>query len=771
VQKLGIPIVTLGTVAIIASCQNRAIRTCLDLLDAEEYEAASGQCEAIYMETKNPLAGAAAARAQRALGNCDEVLGWLEKLKGSEVEADLWSLAAEVYLERRDLEPAKQAYEQELEFRRESGDHSKSSKSYYGLFYASWLMDDHRSAIEFLHESYKEASLAKDQQMQAMAIHALVSPLYMLGDLEGAARALEKANEVVPADDRRNQALLLNMEGIIRASQKRTSLARDAFERSLEMGSEIDNRGMHRSIHLNLVESNLELGQLDAAERHLDAAWEFAEPEGRNRTGLLFYTGLVDQERRLPDKAAGSFRTALEQNPTADWAWKLEYHLGLAEQAQGRQAQAARAYQRSIEKVEEMRRSLEIDEFKSWMLDEKRKPYEALFCLQTRDGHAESALETLERAQARTFLDAFVHAATAVETPTEATWKPEFAADRVDELRELLPRMSASPMVANRPIDTILHAVRNRHVLLYFEAAEDMWLVTVAKGNVRVQRLEASAASVRDLVDQFLAHPDQTEAATKLGQILLPDGSVPEQKSLLHIAVDGSLGHLPFASLRRKERYLVEDHVITYIPSLNALVAIEETARTPFQQPIVLGDPLGDLPSAALEAEEVARHLEAPLCTVGCATSHKLSEASSAAVLHLATHTGLGPRGPWLALSDGQVAAQTILTGRVHPRLVVLASCASAARRGKEMWGSLAAVFLAAGSQSVFASLWSIEDEPTRDFVMRFYRQGGNLDAAGALARTQRDYISQGKAPSEWASFVVFGSKSDHDTSIKRRES
>src|SRR4030095_12136193 len=101
-----------------------------------------------------------------------------------------------------------------------------------------------------------------------------------------------------------------------------------------------------------------------------------------------------------------------------------------------------------------------------------------------------------------------------------------------------------------------------------------------------------------------------------------------------------------------------------------------------------------------------------------------------------------------------------IVAGRIGPRLVVLASCASGVRPWRQMWGSLGASFLAAGSRSVLASLWSVEDEQTRDLILRFYAEGGVSDPAGALARAQRVAIGRGQSPQYWAPFVLFGS--DH---------
>jgi CHAT domain-containing protein len=104
------------------------------------------------------------------------------------------------------------------------------------------------------------------------------------------------------------------------------------------------------------------------------------------------------------------------------------------------------------------------------------------------------------------------------------------------------------------------------------------------------------------------------------------------------------------------------------------------------------------------------------------------------------------------------VSASEIVAGRIGPRLTVLASCASGVRPGRQMWGSLGAAFLAAGSRAVLASLWSVEDAQAREFVLRFYAEGGASDPAGALARAQRVAIGQGVSPHYWAPFVLFGS-------------
>jgi CHAT domain-containing protein len=279
-------------------------------------------------------------------------------------------------------------------------------------------------------------------------------------------------------------------------------------------------------------------------------------------------------------------------------------------------------------------------------------------------------------------------------------------------------------------------------------------------------KLPASTAEIRDLAGRFLGHPDDVALATRLGEILLPAGALPETGQPVYVVADGALGNLPFAALRRQGRFLVEDHGIVFVPSLNALAALEALRAGPARPAVALADPLRDLPAAAAEAVEVAHRLGGTAWIAGEATARQLQQAAHSRTLHLATHTGLGPRGAWLQLADRRVTASEIVAGRIGPRLVVLASCASGVRPGREMWGSLGASFLAAGSRAVLASLWSIEDRPTRELVRRFYAEGGDAAPCAALARVQRVAIRQGLSPHLWAAFVLFGSERPLDASM-----
>ena len=76
---------------------------------------------------------------------------------------------------------------------------------------------------------------------------------------------------------------------------------------------------------------------------------------------------------------------------------------------------------------------------------------------------------------------------------------------------------------------------------------------------------------------------------------------------------------------------------------------------------------------------------------------------------------------------------------------------------GTEIMG-LNRAFLYAGSPSVVATLWNIEDKSTAVFMETFYKNlKNNEDIADSLKNTQLDMIHRGYEPYDWAAFILTG--------------
>jgi CHAT domain-containing protein len=138
------------------------------------------------------------------------------------------------------------------------------------------------------------------------------------------------------------------------------------------------------------------------------------------------------------------------------------------------------------------------------------------------------------------------------------------------------------------------------------------------------------------------------------------------------------------------------------------------------------------------------------------ATRAALLTSTAPHLLHIASHASGSAEGSSLALADGQLTFAEIVMAELHADIVVLSGCATAKARGAEMWGSLAAAFLANGTGTVIATLGSVRDGDARAVIDAAYRHGLATDPVRALAAAQREMVSASSPPDTWSKFVAY---------------
>ena len=347
-------------------------------------------------------------------------------------------------------------------------------------------------------------------------------------------------------------------------------------------------------------------------------------------------------------------------------------------------------------------------------------------------------------------------------------------------------------------------------VLLAYTLGETrswLWVVTRDRFELRPLPPQADvdariATLLRDVTS--LRSPARIAASVSaVRDALLPaEAGLLSQRRLLVIP-DGSIGAVPWSLLGPGTVRLTA----VQLPSLNALALSRTPARqSPPTSPLRLalfGDPIFNaddsriaagaprpapidvpaaslerLPGTAAEVEAIARLSggNAVQPNTGAAANRRgvlVLSAATTDVLHLATHAILDARTPELAaivmsrfdargtVETGEIRARQILGMAAPPPLVVLSACDTASTPSRSAAGlmNLSRAFLAAGSNTVVASLWPVSDAGAVAFMTEFYRgllqQGLRPDAALASAQMALANSHQWSAPFFWAGFVI----------------
>ncbi len=337
----------------------------------------------------------------------------------------------------------------------------------------------------------------------------------------------------------------------------------------------------------------------------------------------------------------------------------------------------------------------------------------------------------------------------------------------------------------------------------YFAAPDALYIFVVAAGGrFEVKRQAVAQAELYGLITRYRRHLDEgarvhlawedngseiylTEVAplkaitrTLSEHLLGPiEADLSAHRQLILIPNDLLL-HLPIHALMRSgpggtPRFLAQTHVISYVTQLELTDLLSPDRRPAYASLLAVGNPDGSLPRASQEIQRVRAIRPAVTMLQGqqATKARFLRLASQFQDLHLATHGVLDPSTPehsYLLMAgddDGdrrlgidQIAGLTFRSG-----LAILSACETAV--GERVPGAalitLAAAFSQAGSRSIVASLWKVNDSATADLMVDFHRSLRTLDRAAALQQAQLTMMrtADDRHPYYWAAFILIGGR------------
>jgi tetratricopeptide (TPR) repeat protein len=538
-----------------------------------------------------------------------------------------------------------------------------------------------------------------------------------------------------------------------------------------------DTAGLSNAL-LNLgLALSLNLERPREAEAAFREALRLAEASGDQAEVIqdLFYLGrlLIDQGRL--DESGTLFARCLEAaraSGSAEGRWSAQEGLGRVAEARGDLRGALSAYERSLAEIEQVRAGLARGERREGYFGDKRAVYAAavrvLAALDRREpgrGHAERALEVVQRAKARDLLDA-LHGARRQAVPLSA-----------DALRERVRDGGA--------------------ILEYFVGEPDLYLWVIRRSGIRMADLGPRQPILDHATEVYRrlsrgGEPPSEALAGLSSALLRPAGPLP-RAGPVWIAPDGALRYLPFEILTAgSDEVLVDLTAVSYLPSASTLAWQEDWHPHPGLRWIAFADPalprrsptaqgllverfgLAPLPASAREVEEARRRLggKSAVFTAGRATegAFRKATAGGAQVVHLATHAVIDERpGRGAAIlftpageDDGLLYPEEIAALDYRCDLTVLAACRTALGSGEDgrALSSLTGSLLAAGSLSVVATLWDVGDSTTAVFMDQFYDQlARGYPPAEALRRAKQRLRADPRWAKTglWAGYVLVG--------------
>jgi CHAT domain-containing protein/lipopolysaccharide biosynthesis regulator YciM len=246
-------------------------------------------------------------------------------------------------------------------------------------------------------------------------------------------------------------------------------------------------------------------------------------------------------------------------------------------------------------------------------------------------------------------------------------------------------------------------------------------------------------------------------------------------KTLVFV-LDGSLRNLPMAALHDGKQYLVEKYSIALNPGLQLL-----EARSLLRQQLkaLTGgltesrEGFAALPGVESELSQISSELRTEILLNQEFTKETLEKRINQApfpIIHLATHAQFSSKveNTFLLTWDGRINVKDfdrLLRTRerqtTNPiELLVLSACQTATGDKRATLG-LAGLAVRSGARSTLATLWSVWDESTAEFMAEFYREltQTQVSKAEALRQAQLLLLKNPKYehPYFWAPFVLVG--------------
>ena len=372
------------------------------------------------------------------------------------------------------------------------------------------------------------------------------------------------------------------------------------------------------------------------------------------------------------------------------------------------------------------------------------------------------------------------------------------------------------------------HLKKDKAVIKYFEGSEKLYSFVITKDKLtyfvhdNIKEIKQQIGSIRSTLSNFEYSNKNAESIEKefldeshqlYNNILFDEiESLPKQVKSLVVIPTGSLTQIPFEALLSEKKeswndpahYLINDYAISYnyfckaltSPTINkelnkvlsyglkydeyTLNASKKLSNDSLSDQIIekfRSEELGHLYFADVEANEVAKMFNGVSFLNEKATKKSfLSNVLDYDIIHLSAHSFVDYQYPSNSsiifskkdsLTDNLLQIKDVDRLSLDGQLFTLSACNTFFGKKNEGEGlsSMARSFIQSGAGSVVGSFWSVPDEISKSFMIRFYsklKEGMGKDEA--LRATKIDFMTDDnlssplyRSPAYWSAWVIYG--------------
>ncbi len=481
-----------------------------------------------------------------------------------------------------------------------------------------------------------------------------------------------------------------------------------------------------------------------------------AEIHALGRLGSLYET--TQQWSIAQDLTQKALMLAQSYN-TPDIAYLWQWQLGRLLKKQGDVSGAIAAYTQAVKTLQVLRNELvAVEPDVQFSFRERVEPvYRELVSLLLQPGTTEPTQEFLRQARQ------------VIESLQLAELDNFFQEACLDAKPNPIDRFDANaaviyPIILPDRLEVILSLPQQplRHYAASVEQNQLENLVEKLRQTIVIRSRDDYMALSQQLYDWLLR-----KSETDLGK--------SEVKTLVFV-LDGVLRNIPMAALHDGKQFLIEKYSVALTPSLQLLPPKQlrqENLKVLSAGLTEARQGFSSLKYVEMELKEIKSEVPSLVLLNKEFTSknlHKEIQSASFPVVHIATHGNFSSKASetFILTWDSRIQIDefdSLLENNQQNQqqaieLLVLSACETATGDKRAALG-LAGIAVRAGARSTVATLWSINDEATAEFMGKFYKQLTNTQQTKAevLRKSQLAILKdpQYEHPIYWAPYVLIG--------------